>query len=598
MRQIGALIAAVVLLTQLSQSVQVRLLDEASLEAAHQVRSVARALCGEQKQERPVAISRFSTVALLVDHLQHKLPTASALTKLAKCYRSNLDFLLGLRELIDLSRGNVCSPEKINKLQAIHRKYISSRDQEDSHEQDHRQHISQALSLFFVHYAYEVAFTCRRSLENELQQNQQVKLITQDELMDDDPLSAGQLLAKLYKQFSWFRAPDSLEDVLLMWELLDGSKDDDDDTKPEGEKDKPTTGGQTGGEQARLFVKIRHAQSMNLFQSKCKHKFKPIYEQLILPSVRLANLGYATGDLAENTKTNKPGEEAQLLRRQWFGLTQICEIILPIRFVPDRRMSSDQMMLIKRREAEQMESYRSLDGPGFSYLTPAFFPSQEGQNNWQQVEELWSIKRADVRDLIVEKMKLNRKAGEEARERLLEGLSGNLFEFLARHRKGLVVSTGESSKQQVDLGQKLQQRRLEQMNETELVELSRTIEPDDDDDDQQPEASRPAWLRSVRWAVQKFAERRGDQQGQQQQQQGEQTPEDGHQKEEKHKESLMQKIQRNVNLYKAKVDGFFDRFRVRGKFKRRLLKIMLAFFGIMAVINIIICAIILWFLKG
>ena len=113
------------------------------------------------------------------------------------------------------------------------------------------------------------------------------------------------------------------------------------------------------GEPVRAIVKLNNIQSIESFKRVCHYKFKPIYTKLIMPIVRLSDLGY------HNTGKQFARELDRLRSsktvRHWYQLTQLCEAVLPMKFYEDASLKRNEAVMITNEEAEQLELRRQME---------------------------------------------------------------------------------------------------------------------------------------------------------------------------------------------------------------------------------------------
>lgn len=290
--------------------------------------SIAQAICDDISASKS-QIRHISTINKL----------ASSLNVLQEdCATKFGESLVDLERLLALSNANACSEDKISAIENYHKKFIS----ELSEDKPIRKEAPKIVKRFFTIYAEQVSQVCKNNVVHNLEE---AALRFKD---DEYTINfGGGFMSKVSKHMSKiFKSVHSYQDVLLIWEI----------SKYKPEKD--TSGKYFGsgvdeetGEPVRLIIVNRQVGPLRLLQRQCRNRLRPVYSKVIMPVVRLANLGYSYTDelIAEEEKHLNENE----LVLQWYRLTQFCETINPLKLIQSDKVSDNDATVVTQEESEK-----------------------------------------------------------------------------------------------------------------------------------------------------------------------------------------------------------------------------------------------------
>lgn len=307
-----------------------------------------QAICDKKNGNK--LVSRVSSIIKLANYFD------SSLDEQNECIVSHREALRDMKELVTTSSKNVCSNEKLSLIENFHQKYLSTLAKDVQARVDQqREDLPKALKLFSMFYISEVSKICRMNLINNLEWDVQDKLLKSEDFRLGDSMDLSTLLHGLGEQFSAMKSVNSYDDIIMLWSILDGSVLQKDNDAMKHISDEANGVNPITQEPVKLFVKSKNPSHMIELQKKCYFKFKPIYGKIILPVIRLADLGYSyTGrhldkELVE-LKANK-------LVNKWYVITQICETVMPINFYVDPTIVNDQeTVMITPDQAKELEA--------------------------------------------------------------------------------------------------------------------------------------------------------------------------------------------------------------------------------------------------
>ena len=408
-------------------------LDASTEDGRKQIELIARTIC-ETKSGYSKQISRLSTINKLIEFLDG-LSAGVKYDSLNACREKHQNSLELLSELIATSNSNVCSDAKINLIGKFHEKFVSTHSedvrkrQEDANSsQKETTTMSEGfvedslaphlIQLFFMNYAMQVSETCKHSLINNLEWDighlfkgeKDASKTEEDILMPFKDLFSGAL-----EKFAKISTVDKHEDVVLFWELVKGSLvesggvtslSDKIETVVKEEYDEVT------GEPVRLLVKVKDASNARLLQEKCHYKLKPVYEKLILPIVHLADLGYSSA--GQQFKGELKELKENPIVRHWYGITQTCEAILPIKLYSDSSLDSNEIVMLTREEAQKLNEEEAI----VRDRAPTRIEYEPSTNSMEGIDKLIYCERVQAQKMI-QKIRTNENARDRIQKRAI-----------------------------------------------------------------------------------------------------------------------------------------------------------------------------------
>lgn len=188
---------------------------------------------------------------------------------------------------------------------------------------DHDQILMAPISVrhFFLKFALQVSHQCKMDLIKNLVRDQERVLES-----DDLELMAPFTEALLGEQQAGAESPSGIDfDNVLYIPELDGLK-----RRVSGELYEPT-----GGDSSQpSLLRTTADEGSDLYRMivACRSRFEPIYNQLIVPIVRLSKLGYDYQGPKGWTESERSFLDSNLVR-DWLVIVHVCEIFKYTRLV-------------------------------------------------------------------------------------------------------------------------------------------------------------------------------------------------------------------------------------------------------------------------
>lgn len=477
---LGLLIAAG---CQLVASNQIRLYDDDQDQV--DVEPIARAVCG-LSDRRDWQISRVSTVEMLV-HFFDREVNGTARSELLKCKQQHGEALQLLWDVLSASNENVCSNTKLALIEHFHVRFVSTYIEHVTSRAMVQRHMApRLLRLLFMHYAMEVDAICKRSLINNIEWDLRERFgaSVNEKLLDLTEEGQGirrrsrkefdAIFNGALKKFTEVYAIEHFEDVLLVWDMIEDSYLSQNYTdKVEAIRDEhdPVT-----GEPVRLLVKVKRRGYLDEIKRQCHYNFKPIYSKLILPIVRLANLGYSNrGEQFEIELEELRGSE---LVRRWYSVTQLCEAMLPIVSFEEPSLGPNEVVVITKEEAAELERAQ-LERQTGAEPEPGRQVSERLEyepktNSLLGVDRIESVSSVETQAL-VRAIRLNLSARDHVNRRAIVQLLRSIKRQLKSSSLGRFFLS-DSSRQKQEVGLQLA-RSLEEMDEGALLRMRGALAP-------------------------------------------------------------------------------------------------------------------------
>lgn len=388
-------------------------------------------------------ISRISTIITLAEYLEALKPSVEEQTDLdANLYNCLLYYSASIRELneiVTVGYENVCSDQKVSLIEDFHNDYISTTTNDLENRRELNKDAPQLIKLFFMHYAMEVSAVCKRSLINNLEWDLKDKFDEQDY-----QFGSGRILERVSAGMAKYFADsmvDDYDDVVIIWDLIDTPMYDQDDNN--NDDINPLT-----NEPIKLYIKTRDISTVVRMQQSCATKFKPVYEKLIAPIVRLSDMGYSNKG-QQFTRELQELRENKIVQR-WYNLTQICEAILPIKFFQDSTLELGDTVVIEREEARKLAAFEQHQSSDISTIEAAIVYDPT-TNSMEGIDVLEAVSTTEAQTL-VKKVKTNMSSRERALQRMLVHVTKSfkgpnlvhLF-FSYKSRKPISISRSKSS---------------------------------------------------------------------------------------------------------------------------------------------------------
>lgn len=291
-------------------------------------------LCNKER----VALTKISEVLSVIEELKK---TIYVEIKESSCPIEVRQAIQEAGKVIE-ENEDVCSREKTDLIYNFHLRYISSEQRDNL-----RKHLPKSLKIFMIGYGLRVSSICKRNMINNLISDTHALLGEHDfQLMNSFTDDKQGILSKMNGK------PQDFDDILLASDLLNMKQDLDDGKKEDGNQ---------VNEYEKIFVKAKTGPAVRKMKLACQNRYKPFYEKLILPLVRLADVGYnyKGEDMAKELAEIKSNPEIG----KWYSLVYFCEILLTVEVVEnesssklDKSVANDEQIvdILSVDEAKEM----------------------------------------------------------------------------------------------------------------------------------------------------------------------------------------------------------------------------------------------------
>jgi len=340
------------------------------------------------------------------------LETSSSL----ECPESIRGAILELRNLVAAGEpkgesDHVCGARKVDEIAKFNENYI--RPDEIG--------LPKVLMNFFLAYAFRVSKVCKKNMINSLTFDSKHLLREKDFELVGKLVSDNSTLAGLLDD------PQDYDDLILPQELLQALFGEEKRNKELNGVDDDDT----------LAIKSITNSLIKRVQFVCKRRFRPIYSQLIVPIVRLSNMGfnYRGEDLAIELREMAANEEVH----QWYRIVYICETLLHIELVEDPQFEAQQdqrvVRLLSREERDQLRASGEI-GASSSEMETSLereFPEVQYEPDYGISLEDQLIEREDKEFLkLIGKFEAHKQELERIRERIFKKVSQFIVANLKR----------------------------------------------------------------------------------------------------------------------------------------------------------------------
>lgn len=398
------------------------------------IQSIAEFVCKTVKADGP-QVARISTIQRVKEYFD-KLPEGHALSE---CKELHGDALRDLYELTSVSNTNVCSDKKITLIENYHNKYVSTnKDHVKIRLENKSREAPQVLRLFFMHYAMEVDAICKRHFINNLEWDLKEKFghIEEFQRIGDD--KKDEMFSVALEKFTSMYHVSDFEDVILFWNLIDGSVE-----AAQSESGEARDGGseldfdKKTGEPIRLMAKVKSMGPMRELQATCLNKYKPIYSKLLLPIIRLADLGYTNS--GEQFKVELEELKNNPTVKHWYAITQLCEAIIPMKLYEDSSLGDKDIVMITKEEADYLEEELDEEREADELQVAEAIEYEPSTNSMEQVDVLESVKTEEAQNL-VKKVNTNLLAKNRSMRRAMKHIFRHLKQKFGRQIDSFKVS--------------------------------------------------------------------------------------------------------------------------------------------------------------
>lgn len=421
-----------------------RIVDDVELQDDQAVKGVADRLCGP-KNDEGILLSRKSTIRKLYQYFE-----SQAGQSLVACREQHFQSLKDLNELISVENENVCEDEKIRLIESYHHKYIPTHVQSN----DNKSTLSKLLEVFFFNYVSEINEICHKSLIDKI--NEDSATNKHMELLDERTLN---------KTITFFGSNSDIhdyDDIMLIWDLIKGAS--------VMLEQKPEV----------MRFKLKDPSNIWLLQDKCAQQFKPVYSKLVLPIVRLADLGYSLPK--DKYKRELKDLKSNRTVRRLYSLTQLCDALLPIEFYQDdKEQDAGRMVLFGGKDS--LDSLKSRMGGSKDSTGDEKQTVYEVETNKMLQDQLAVVEQIKIKKFI-KKLYSRQRARAKKLRRILRRFGKSFKNFAKTSQDKLIVSSPAT----VDL-KPIVKESFKTIDEMELIRVRLS--------DQIPESSKPISWREI-----------------------------------------------------------------------------------------------------
>lgn len=295
---------------------------------------------------KPVRLVSISQVRRLI--------ADSRSAEIAACndIRRSLDQLDDILEVVESGRScNLDLVEKIRRFNYgfVAQAYIDKKTSDNQVKQGDSRLIPDVVRQFFISLCFQISAECKITMINSLEYD------TQDLISESDYATIKLLEHNGVTMLSAETEVSDFDDIILLDDLKNSLVD--------GKQMAPS----------KLLLKVRTSEVINDLIRTCRNKFKPIYDKLIMPLIKLSNLGFNyQGELLERELEELRHNE---LVKRWYNIVQTCEAFDTVEIYedPDMCLSDDRRAISfvsiteAQKLAKQQASPSELDESPIEY---------------------------------------------------------------------------------------------------------------------------------------------------------------------------------------------------------------------------------------
>lgn len=350
------------------------------------------ALC----DNKPIKLVSISQVRRLISEAKSQPNTA------CDRYQRSLQALDDFLEVVE--SGKTCNLDLVDKIRHFQQEFFSGKKSSGKTAQ-----IPDVISRFFISLCFQLSAECKINMINSLEYDTQEAISEADyEIIKLFERNKVTLLSEDTKVTDF-------DDLILL---------DDLSTREDNEQPQAPT---------KLLVKVKTNNLIKNLVKTCRLKFKPYYDKLIVPLIKLSNLGYNyQGELVarelEELKRNE-------LVRRWYNIVQTCEALesLEIFEDPDMSLSGDRQAIafISKTEAQELLRKQQIADDD-----PSEKPIEYEQAITHSSDRLWIQDQQEL-ERLVSKYQAHVTEADRIRSKLLKKL---LAQVKAAFKSGQIFS--------------------------------------------------------------------------------------------------------------------------------------------------------------
>lgn len=294
-------------------------------------------LCADQRstydqlcQNQEVDLRRISEVRALIEFV--KSPDSMSVG----CDEETKRAILDIEETLEVdNQDNHCTPERVLKIVRYIRSHIKAADPtEEQPEPAIPMHMPKSLKRFFIGYSLIVSKVCKLGMLKLLMHDSK-ELVDKQDYREVTKWTEG---SDLHTKVFLNRAVN-YDDMFMVGNAI------------------CDPGVQTCRE---IYVQTEHWKTLQGMRVTCHRVFKPFYEALILPIVRLANAGIDYSDSEIRDQLDDFREDSKL--QNWYKIVFLCESILhvvPLDVPADQKTPQFHLdeETLKKLEEEELEDH-------------------------------------------------------------------------------------------------------------------------------------------------------------------------------------------------------------------------------------------------
>lgn len=259
-----------------------------------------RALCANNS----ISLGKLSQLDELVTKLDNDLG--------GECGKLTVSAIRDLKQVVHDNRNIECSLEAYQNFREFYLRYLDTSAKE---KKEAVAAIPKSLRRFALAYGVQLSGLCRANMVQEL-------IASSSKLISDQDLEAVQEMIDPKGPIAdaLGSSSDRPDEIILPSDFMAVLKGD---------------GDEVGGQQINL--QIQTTPLIKRIQVVCERRFEPIYEPLMFPVARMANLGFdhrkAVLKEAIRKAENKRSKETRGVIGQWTRIVFLCEAMKQVKLV-------------------------------------------------------------------------------------------------------------------------------------------------------------------------------------------------------------------------------------------------------------------------
>lgn len=364
--------------------------------------------------------------------------------------------IVELDQLINSGDQNVCSPGKIEQIRAFYTKFVDKKSLANQQEAK----LPKALKNLFLSYGFGVSRVCKASMIGSLLADSQRLLNEADFDQINSWTSDNSPLVKMIKN------PKDIDDLVLPRDILALLQE------KAGKR-----GGLDVDENQAVALQPATGRIVKKIQAVCERRFRPIYEQLILPLVSLSRVGlnYKGDEMSQHLEELKTNSDVQ----RWYRIVYLCEAVRTVEVFVDSEsaMTGGCKKMVHILSSEEAEQLRASQPTGADDQTDVeridYQPGVE-----HKLEDLIVDSQDKNLRKLVDKFEAHKSELRRVRSKVVKQMFAVMKEILKNHKvsffKGLLKGGNTASiNEELIKAIDEQARRVEQNDANQLIRVKR-----------------------------------------------------------------------------------------------------------------------------